>query len=38
MEKLAIVQHWDMLRCATIQGGCYWPWVYRFESWDYVYL
>jgi hypothetical protein len=38
MEKLGIVQHWHMLCYATIQGGGYWPWVYRFELWDYVYL
>jgi hypothetical protein len=38
MDQLGIVQHWDMLCYATIQGGGYWPWFYRFELWDYVYL
>jgi hypothetical protein len=37
-ENLAIVQHRDTLRYATIRGGGYQPLIRRFHVGDYVYL
>jgi hypothetical protein len=37
-ENLAIVQHRDTLRYATIRGGGYRPSIRRFHVGDYVYL
>ncbi len=37
-ENLAIVQHKDTLRYATIEGGGYRPLIHRFHVGDYVYL
>jgi hypothetical protein len=36
--NLAIVQHRDTLRYATIRGGGYQPSIRRFHVKDYVYL
>ena len=38
LENLAIAQHRDTLRYATIRGGGYRPQVRRFAPGDYVYL
>jgi hypothetical protein len=38
MENLTIIQHQNILWCATICGGGYQPKVCGFEPWDYVYL
>ncbi len=37
-ENLAIAQHRDTLRYATIRGGSYRPSICRFHVGDYVYL
>jgi hypothetical protein len=37
-ENLAIAQHMDTLRDATIRGGGYRPSILRFHVGDYVYL
>jgi hypothetical protein len=37
-ENLAIAQHRDTLRYATIRGGGYQPSIHRFHVGDYVYL
>jgi hypothetical protein len=37
-ENLAIVQHKDTMRYATIRGGSYRPSICRFHVGDYVYL
>jgi hypothetical protein len=37
-ENLAIAQHKDTLRYATIWGGGYQPSIHRFHVGDYVYL
>jgi hypothetical protein len=37
-ENLAIAQHKDTLRYATIRGGGYQPSIRRFHVGDYVYL
>jgi hypothetical protein len=37
-ENLAIAQHMDTLRYATIRGGGYRPSIHRFHVGDYVYL
>jgi hypothetical protein len=37
-ENLAIVQHRDTLKYATIRGGGYRPSICRFHVGDYVYL
>jgi hypothetical protein len=38
MDDLIIVQLWNMLCYAIIQGCDYWLWVCRFELGDYVYM
>jgi hypothetical protein len=38
MDNLIIVQLWNMLCYAIIEGGGYWLWVCRFELRDYVYM
>ena len=38
LKNLAIAQHRDTLRYATIRGGGYRPSVRRFHLGDYVYL
>jgi hypothetical protein len=38
MENFTIVQHQNTFWYAIIQGGGYWPQVYKFELGDYVYL
>jgi hypothetical protein len=38
MENLAIAQHQDTLCYATICGGDYWFWIWKFKWGNYVYL